>query len=95
MKCGNKCPLYNHLLRRESPLTLYRIIFKKRYTLMIVFLIGGPSGNGNKLTSGNSTLLLVISLVFGGVILAMTIAIIVGKLKKRVRQRGTEVVKDI
>uniref|UniRef100_A0A8W8IIT1 Deleted in malignant brain tumors 1 protein n=1 Tax=Magallana gigas TaxID=29159 RepID=A0A8W8IIT1_MAGGI len=56
---------------------------------------GGPSGNGNKLTSGNSTLLLVISLVFGGVILAMTIAIIVGKLKKRVRQRGTEVVKDI
>eukprot|EP00105_Crassostrea_gigas_P038245 XP_019922393.1 PREDICTED: deleted in malignant brain tumors 1 protein-like [Crassostrea gigas] len=56
---------------------------------------GGPSGNGNKLTSGNSTLLLVISLVFGGVILAMIIAIIVGKLKKRVRQRGTEVVKDI
>lgn len=58
-------------------------------------LIGGPSGNENKHTSGNSTLLVIISLVFGGVILAMTIAIIVGKLKKRVRQRGTEVVKDI
>lgn len=55
----------------------------------------GTASKGNRIYSGNSTILVVISLVFGGVILAMTITIVVGKLKKRMSKKGSEVVKDI
>lgn len=60
-----------------------------------IFFTAGTASKGNRIYSGNSTILVVISLVFGGVILAMTITIVVGKLKKRMSQKGSEVVKDI
>lgn len=59
------------------------------------FFTADTGSKGNRIYSGNSTILVVISLVFGGVILAMTITIVVGKLKKRMSHKGSEVVKDI
>lgn len=59
------------------------------------FFTAGTASKENRIYSGNSTILVVISLVFGGVILAMTITIVVGKLKKRMSKKGSEVVKDI
>lgn len=55
------------------------------------FFTADTGSKGNRIYSGNSTILVVISLVFGGVI----ITIVVGKLKKRMSHKGSEVVKDI
>nr|XP_022336156.1 cubilin-like [Crassostrea virginica] len=55
---------------------------------------GANTGTGNRNQTGSSPLLLVISLVFGVVILAMVSFVMAGKIK-RWKQRAQEVVKTI